>query len=85
MSCKICSRLKETGKLFLESDWLYNHCGEKFNGALTLRLYLINDADGSSLRGTLEGTESMFRVPILTTEIAITHCPFCGGELNGYS
>ena len=81
MSCSVCSRVKETGRMFLEGAWLYDD--EKFKDALTVRLYLTNYAGQSFLRGTLEGAE--IEPPLMTAEIAITHCPFCGGELNGYS
>ena len=80
MSCSVCSRVKENGKMFLEGAWLYD---ENFKDALTVRLYLTNDAGESFLKGTLEGAE--IEPPLMTAEIAITHCPFCGGELNGYS
>lgn len=85
MSCRICYRVKETGKMFLEGNWLYdyNRCDAKLDGTLTLRLYLTHDGDRSNLKGTLEGKEIQY--PIMTTEIGITHCPFCGEELNGHS
>lgn len=81
MSCVVCSRVIEKGKAFLEGDWLYDNYDGKFNGALTLRLYLVKTANNSVLMATLEGTE--IEHPILSAKISFNYCPFCGGKING--